>query len=214
MTIAAATYAQDFSKDTIKLSEIHVKEDLSKKPKIKTIDYGKKKPYYGTNYSLFYTETRPLYYLIDDLPYGVLQEITIPFGLITKSVDKNEGSAGKIHVNLTEYELTLYEADADGAGRKINTTPIKIVLKEGSSFKKDIKVNVSNLNFKTNSFYIFLEKKTDTSCYECGYYAPVSYKTVQPAYFGNVNNTGAVELTPSKYFYNLGIKVKTLTRQY
>ncbi|MCO6147225.1 hypothetical protein [Flavobacterium sp. NRK1] len=207
--------AQNLSKDTIQLSDVWIEKN-DKKPKIKKIKIGTY-DLTRTDNILFFTED-PVYYFVDSLPEGKLQNITLFFS--EASIDPKIGfiDSQTFKIEKTEFEVTLFEIGDDyKVGPKINSEPIHINLPETKSYRvKKIVLDVAPYNIITKRFYIYLNKKTKTNCEKCYYYAPVLYKTPD-GYHYIYNNNNRVYAKPDKacvFCYGLQMIVKTLTQDY
>jgi|GEM_PF-5153423 len=67
-----AAYAQDLTKDTIQLNNVSINKSL-KRPKLKSFYFGSKDMHFLNN--IFFDDI-PDYYLVDNIPYGVVQQLT------------------------------------------------------------------------------------------------------------------------------------------
>ncbi len=204
---SVSNYAQDLKNDTIQLQNLNIK---AKEPKLKTVNLNK-----GNTFLITYQyETPEATYLVENLPYGEVQEITLYFFYLVK----NYNAVSKIEE--TRYEMTLYDISENGtAGKKINSQPIPIILKK--SRKSELKniIDVSAYKLKTSRFLINLVRTSELPCYECGLYLPrVIGSTHRLYYIGPISeykvNIDSHTKNNENSFEGLQCKIKTITRYY
>lgn len=199
------------AQDTIRMNEILIDKDFSKKAKLKSITFGKSSRYFLSN--IFFDDI-PDYYLVDNIPYGVVQQLTLFFGGGAESFEVyNEGVKGPDKTLKTDFEVTLYRVNDEGElGAKINTTAIPIVLDEKNSDAiRKIELDVSKYNLIDNRFFILLKRISATPCNKCNYYLPATYVTDRKMIYTYNNKKQFVALSQMN---GLRVKVETLTREY
>ena len=137
----------------IELDEVLI-EHSDKKPKLKKFKYNG--GHSITNYDLFFNYDN-VYYLIDSLPIGHIQEITLYFSQLTKQMRLEDWKYRYFKSNKTEFEATIYEVNDDNTvGSKINNEPISIVFEEIEKIKlttKKIILDLTSYNFNTPFFH-------------------------------------------------------------
>ncbi|RWW93808.1 hypothetical protein [Flavobacterium cerinum] len=191
------------------MKEVLIEKDFTKKEKLKSVYFGKNSTYLLVN--LFFDDI-PEYYLVDNIPYGGIKELTLFFCPSSKSTEiLMENGYRFDKVNNTEFELTIYKVSDEGSlGDKVNQVAIPIVLEQNKSdATRKIKIDISKYNFIGDKFFVFLKRISDASCYECYYYLPVSYLADRKLIYAYNKK----ELMPL-YTKGLRVKVQTLTRDY
>jgi hypothetical protein len=196
-------FSQDLRRDTIQLQNINIK---AKELQYKSFKFGKG-PGLGT-YAYFDNDTTA--YLIEDIPYGEISEITIYFRNV------NDNAVPKI--KHTTYELSLYDVSNNNVGPLINKTPITVDLNESKkSFQKKV-IDLSHLSFKSSRFFIFIKRTSELPCRKCAMYVPTVYDSKKKQWFyGDLTILKTNDyLQPKLSGYNMGLRceIKTLTRDY
>ncbi|MCW4468197.1 hypothetical protein OGH69_04395 [Flavobacterium sp. MFBS3-15] len=203
------------AQDTIQLKDVEILEDVKKKPKERTIKYGNKKSKFVNKIALFNSGSSPLFYLVDSIPYGILQELKFNFAAMCR-LDV-ERDALKLGVMRTEYKLTFYEESENGNLIQINEKPLIIVIEAGNDWHKNITVNVASYNIKKNRFYICLELASEKPCDECAFYVPQHFRADKPLTYRVVRNDSSlhnVEKVSLPTNTGIFLELKTLTRDY
>lgn len=205
-------HAQDLTKDTIQLNNVSINKSL-KRPKLKSFYFGSKDMHFLNKY---FFEEIPHYSLVDNLPFGQIQQFTLFFSPIKKKVLYDKGVEGKSKydfekVKTTEFQLTIYKVNDNAElGIEINEIPISVMLKEATSDAvKKVVIDLSKYNLIDSKFFVYLKKISETSCDDCYYYLPVFYNSdVRYTYVHN-NKGEWVGRTEA-----LRIKVEILTSEY
>lgn len=210
----SALLSQDLEKDTIQLNAALINHS-AKKPKIKKLKFNSSNKL--LNYDLYFNYDN-VFYLIDSLPEGYIQEITLYFSPFSKQMKNNDWESKSLKSNVTEFEVTIYEVnDNYSVGNKVTATPIHITLEESkkiSVFKTEkVKLDLCPYNFQVSRFFIGINKITETTCEDCYYYAPQLHKT------GNKNYLVIEDEAGHKKQYSrnglmLKSEIKTLTSNY
>jgi hypothetical protein len=192
------------------MDEVIIKEDLSKKPKIKKIKFGNNKP--SDMFHPMYFKNKPVYYSIN-VPMGSLEEITLRFKQTSDSIVEGFRENNKVY--KTVYELTIYEGYNEYTlGKKVNDMPILLVFEESSKSQVTKKIDLSNFNTKSNLFFISLKRTTLSLCPLCMYYVPDTYKPGTAMAYYLDDKAKNKELTSYKFNSGLKLEVKVLTRDY
>jgi hypothetical protein len=199
-------FPQDLENDTIQLNDLHIK---AKEPKIKTIRLGN----HSENVTVSHVDPADASYLIDNLPYGELQAITLHFFYFVK----NSNAVSKI--KETRYEMTLYDLTENGnAGKKINEEPISIVLEESSKSESKKTIDLSALHCKTGRFLIYLKRTSDLPPDDCALYLPTVKISANPIFHTPLVDFRPTEDSPANNRINrvgkLKCEIKTLTRYF
>jgi hypothetical protein len=171
-------FAQNLEKDTIQLHEVLLAG--KKTPKLKIIKRDNRKLRIR---SLSYAQQPSEAYLIEDLPVGDINQITLFFCFIKKKytqeydILEDRTNLKKTKMQETKYEVSFYKVnDKNKVGEKINKEAILIDLPESTSWNdKKIVLDVSSLVINDTRFFVQLTRITDVPCDECPFYAPVLY---------------------------------------
>jgi hypothetical protein len=164
-------FAQNLEKDTIQLHEVLVKN--VKKPKLKTIRIGSLD---NTGMDMYnYSQNVFPYYLIENIPHGVIKEITFFFMDVRVSKEIDKRLFEKYTVTITEFDLYLFSITDDNTiGAAINNKPIPVVLEEShNDGVRKITIDVSSYAISDTRFFIQLKKSTPQPCDECYFYLPL-----------------------------------------
>jgi hypothetical protein len=199
--------------DTIELKSVDV---LTKKPKLKTISFGKLRDT-GTDPLSYFSGSYP-YYLIEDIPYGTLKGFTFYFyGNNVLSIKEYRGIKHDF-ITATDYKLSLYEVSSDNKiGKEIAVFPLTIEEHKSDGIRK-FNLDVSHLNLTSSRFFVRLEMITKQDCKECFYYYPLLVECEKKLIFHPkkeeiVVRDGIQEIQPILY-RRLFVDIKTLTRDY
>ncbi|RZJ65556.1 MAG: hypothetical protein EOO45_16660 [Flavobacterium sp.] len=214
LLLSASTFAQDKDADTIFLKEVKV-DKSHRKLKVKTVKYGEDNRF--VNYTSFKSEDRVCYFMVENIPYGILKELTLNFSFVGENLDIEK--VGKAFlVSNTEYEITLFKQNDDGSvGDIVNLEPMNISIGESKKWQRKIKMYISKLNFEADSFFIRFKILTDISCSECYYYFPVSSRLERRETYHNEaqqQEKGTVTNRRKVWGGKPFIEIKTLTREY
>lgn len=209
--LATNLHSQETFKDTITLQEVKISKE---EPKLITVKQGKGKEKIG---NAFFKTAPEQAHLIEGLPYGTIQALTLHFMWI--SMKTKEGSIPTSKIENTIYELTLHEATDNKIGKAINGIPFKIELPTSKKKTPSITLDLSTLHLTADKFFVVLKRTSDLPCSECNFYIPMNYYTEkQLVHQGNIQNITIKEKTTpdsnSKYYTGLLCEIKTLTREY
>jgi hypothetical protein len=191
LIITSVAFAQDSInfKKPVELKEVVILKE--KKQKLTKIKFGNPK---SDIYILLadYLDERNPTYLINDLPECTLKTIKLFFADTRISTKSGKHLLESYVINKTDFNLYLYENDNGQIGSQINPEPILVSVEESKNDNvKNVIVDVSNLNITSKSFYLKLEKITQTPCDECYFYLPILYTSGK-------NQVLAEETTPKK----------------
>ena len=201
------SFSQNFEKDTIKLDSVVIDKS---KPKLKTVKLDGEQ---RANNAFYFSNPQALY-LIEDIPYGELKELTLYFG---SGNMMPEGYSKRLE---TVYTVDFYELnDANMPGRKVNAEPYTIAFDESRKPHVKKTLDVSPLKFKTNRFFIRLDLVSSLPSDSNGIYIPSIYQSDNKLYFmGDVEHVkvheGLQEKDASTTHFALRMQLKTLTREY
>lgn len=200
-----------YSQETFTLQEVKINK---KEPKVITLKQGKGKEKIGNG---FFKTAPEQAHLIEGLPYGTIQNITLHFMWI--SMKTKEGSIPTAKIENTTYELTLYEVTDNKIGKVINDMPFRIELPASKKKELHITLDLSTLHITTDKFFVVLKRTSDLPCSECDFYIPTAYKSEKKlGYQGDIHNITLQEKsTPAVYpnfYYGLLCEIKSLTREY
>lgn len=206
------TYSQESLKDTITLQEVKISK---KEPKVITIKQGKGKEKIGNGFFINYPEQTNL---IQGLPYGTLQSVTLHFMWTVKKKETGK-EIPNTKIKATTFELILYELKEDKVGSRINDTPIQIQLPESRKESPSITIDLKPLNLTCDSFFAVLKLTSALPCDDCKLYIPMGYRTEKQQVFReNPPNLTTRDNQKSELYpgYHMGLlcEIKTLTQEY
>jgi hypothetical protein len=196
-------YSQETLKDTITLQEVTINK---KEPKVITVKQGKGRRKTGNG---FFKTVPKQTFLIENLPYGTIQNITLHFmWMLPETIIGKRIPDTKILE--TRYALTLYEVKDNKMGNKLNNTPITVTLPESRKTEPRLTVDLSTLSLTADSFFIVLERVSQLPCNGCKMYIPMGYDA------NTLTNVTGIEKAASHLTYHMGLlcEIKTLTREY
>ncbi|MFP9112471.1 hypothetical protein ACLI1A_00915 [Flavobacterium sp. RHBU_3] len=204
-------HSQENFKDTISLQEVKIS---NKKPKVVTVKQGKGKQETGNG---FFKTALQQAYLIEGLPYGTLQNITLHF--MWMSMTTKTGMLPTSKVESTTYEVTLHEVTDNKIGKAINNTPLLVKLPAGRKSEPSATVDLSTLQLTTNRLFIILKRVSDLPCAECNFYILMGYHSEKQLHYQgdlqNITIQNKTTLAPNPdYYTGLLCEIKTLTQEY
>lgn len=211
ITLANIVHCQENRTDTITLQEVKISK---KEPKIITLKKGKGKTRIGNG---FFKTAPEGAYLIEKIPYGTIQEITLHFNSMQISTDPNHIPVAK--TEATTYELTLHELKDNKMGPAINDVPIIIQLPASKKDSQNIKIDLTTLHLNTDRFFAIIKRTSVLPCSDCNFYIPVNYISEKQLYFnGYIKSIRLKEDTTQVQYPNfhsgLLCEIKTRTREY